>query len=118
MDFGPGGACGERLRVEGEVVAGQARHQVVAAHPLVARLAESSCPSSVSQKRGYRVGARLDAVDEDACLACADLHRDAPGVTPDDGGALPQGLGDGQAEPLPQRLLDGHVGVSLKRVDL
>ena len=62
--------------------------------------------------------ARVDRIDEVAVEAVADLEHDAAGAAAHDGSALPERLAHGQAEALPNRLLDGDVGDALERVDL
>jgi hypothetical protein len=59
----------------------------------------------------------LGGVDEKPRVMVDDLERDPSRLPSDDGLALPQGLGHGQAESLADRLLDHDVGAALQRVD-
>ncbi len=78
------------------------------------RLAERRVAQDVERARR----ALLDGVDEVARLAVGDLQRDAADVAADERPALPQRLGDGQAEALARRLLDHDLGERLEGVDL
>ena len=64
------------------------------------------------------LGGLLGRVHQEAGLAVLDLERDAADVAGDRRAALPERLGDGQAEALADRLLQHHVGLGLEGVDL
>ena len=59
----------------------------------------------------------MGIVDQQAGLAVGDLVLDAANPAADHRPPLPHSLGDGEAEPLGDALLEDHVGAALDRVD-
>jgi len=64
------------------------------------------------------IGGAVRRVHEDAGVFMGDLKWDSPHCAGDDGFALPERFGHGQAEPFPQRFLDDHLRSPLDGVDL
>src|SRR5436190_6308347 len=99
-------------------VAKEARGQEQLAGALLGRPPEAPAEPRVAQDLDTPLRSLLDRVDEVAGLALGDLKRDPADVAGDDGPHLPHRLGHSQPESLPKRLLDHHVGLRLKGVDL
>ena len=78
----------------------------------------ASAPTGSASRSMVRCRALLDRVDQVAVEAVADLELDPAGAPTDHGPSLPEPLAHGEAEALPQRLLEHHVGDPLERVDL
>src|SRR3954454_8262850 len=117
-----GAAAGGALRIElGEhpqPVGEQARGQDPPTRPLLAGAAEPAAELGVLEDRGGALGGFVRGRDQVAVLAVDDLQRDATHVAADRRAPLPERLGDGQPEALPDRLLHDHVGLRLEGVHL
>src|SRR4051795_11539404 len=112
--------CALRIEVreDPQPVEQQARGEEPLARPLLAGAAQLSAQLGVLQDLDGAPGGLVGRGDEVPVLAVDDLQRDAADIPADRRPALPERLGDGQAEALPDRLLHDHVGLRLEGVHL
>ena len=81
----------------------------------ICRAASGSASSAMSASPNARRSLGSESSTPD--IAVDDLVLNAADPARDDRPLLPHRLGDGEAEPLGQALLDDHLGVALDRVD-
>src|SRR5262249_2340259 len=101
-----------------EPVAQEPRRQEHLARVLLAGPPQAFRQLGVAQNAEGPLRGLLGRGDQESRLSVLDLKRDAANVPGDHGAHLPHRLGDGQAEPLAQRLLHDHIGLGLEGVHL
>src|SRR5213079_1961908 len=99
-------------------VAQQPRRQEHPPGVLLALAAELLAQLRVTEDLQAALGTLRRGVDEEAADAVFDLQRNPADVAGDRRPSLPERLGDGQPEPLADRLLQADVRLRLEGVDL